>query len=152
MKKWYQQESAEVLKELKTGYNGLTTPQAEKLLEENGENVLQEQKRKSTIQVFFSQFADLLVIILIVAAMISMFSGNVESTIVIVAVIVLNAILGTVQHKKAEKSLESLKSLSSPSAKVIRDGQKIEIASKHVVAGWPDFFRMFLPMRKRKNL
>ena len=95
MKKWYQQESAEVLKELKTGYNGLTTPQAEKLLEENGENVLQEQKRKSTIQVFFSQFADLLVIILIVAAMISMFSGNVESTIVIVAVIVLNAILGT---------------------------------------------------------
>lgn len=135
MKKWYQQESAEVLKELKTGYNGLTTPQAEKLLEEKGENVLQEQKRKSTIQVFFSQFADLLVIILIVAAMISMFSGNVESTIVIVAVIVLNAILGTVQHKKAEKSLESLKSLSSPGAKVIRDGQKIEIASKHVVPG-----------------
>ncbi len=78
----------------------------------------------------FEQFKDLLVVILIAAAIISMFSGNVESTIVIVAVIILNAILGTVQHEKAQKSLESLKSLSSPSAKVIRDGQKIEIDSR----------------------
>ena len=64
-----------------------------------------------------------------------MFSGNIESTIVIFAVIIMNAILGTAQHVKAEKSLDSLKSLSSPSAKVIRDGQKIEIDSKNVVAG-----------------
>ena len=63
------------------------------------------------------------------AAVISMFSGNVESTIVIVAVIILNTILGTVQHEKAKKSLESLKSLSSPNAKVIRGGQKIEVPS-----------------------
>ena len=74
-------------------------------------------------------------IILIAAAIISMFSGNIESTIVIFAVIIMNAILGTVQHIKAEKSLESLKSLSSPSAKVIRDGQKIEIDSKKIVPG-----------------
>ena len=87
------------------------------------------------MQVFLSQFADLLVIILIIAALISMFSGNIESTIVIFAVIILNAILGTVQHVKAEKSLESLKSLSSPSAKVIRDGTKKEIDSKKVVEG-----------------
>ena len=72
---------------------------------------------------------------MIVAAIISMFSGNIESTIVIFAVIILNAILGTVQHVKAEKSLESLKSLSSPSAKVIRDDNKIEIDSKDVVKG-----------------
>jgi len=85
--------------------------------------------------VFLSQFADLLVIILIIAAIISMFSGNIESTIVIFAVIILNAILGTVQHINAEKSLDSLKSLSSPNAKVIRDGQKIEIPSKEVVEG-----------------
>ncbi|MBQ1587181.1 MAG: cation-translocating P-type ATPase, partial [Ruminococcus sp.] len=69
------------------------------------------------------------------AAIVSMFSGNIESTIVIFAVIIMNAILGTAQHVKAEKSLDSLKSLSSPSAKVIRDGQKIEIDSKNVVAG-----------------
>lgn len=76
-----------------------------------------------------------MVIILIIAAIVSMFSGSVESTIVIFAVITLNAILGTVQHVKAEKSLESLKSLSSPSAKVIRDGRKIEIDSENIVPG-----------------
>ncbi|MBQ4214399.1 MAG: cation-translocating P-type ATPase, partial [Ruminococcus sp.] len=87
------------------------------------------------LQVFLGQFADLLVLILIAAAIVSMFSGNIESTIVIFAVIIMNAILGTAQHVKAEKSLDSLKSLSSPSAKVIRDGQKIEIDSKNVVEG-----------------
>ena len=78
---------------------------------------------------------DLLVIILIIAAVISLISKNAESTIVILTVIVLNAILGTVQHKKAEKSLESLKSLSAPSAKVLRDGQKIELPSIQIVPG-----------------
>ena len=102
---------------------------------ESGENVLKEGKRKSTLQVFFEQFCDLLVVILIIAALISMVSGNVESTIVIIAVIVLNAILGTVQHAKAEKSLDSLKSLSSPSTKVMRDGHKIEVPSAQVVPG-----------------
>ena len=81
------------------------------------------------------QFADLLVVILIVAAIISMLSGNTESTIVIFAVIIMNAILGTVQHKKAEKSLDSLKSLSSPNAKVLRDGIKVEVPSKDIVPG-----------------
>ena len=81
------------------------------------------------------QFCDLLVVILIIAALISMVSGNVESTVVILAVIILNAILGTVQHAKAEKSLDSLKSLSSPNAKVLRDGQKVEIPSARVVPG-----------------
>lgn len=74
-------------------------------------------------------------IILIIAAVISMVSGNAESTVVILAVIVMNAVLGTVQHEKAEKSLNSLKSLSSPEAKVLRDGEKIEIPSAKVVPG-----------------
>lgn len=125
----------EVLSTLNTTASGLSKQQSETLLAEKGENALLEGKKKSTLQVFLSQFADLLVIILIAAAVISMFSGNAESTIVIIAVIILNAILGTVQHKKAEKSLESLKSLSSPSAKVLRDGQKVEIPSKLVVPG-----------------
>ena len=123
MKNWYQMTKEAVLKELSVDNDGLSSGKAKELLEKNGQNVLKETKRKSALQVFLSQFADLLVIILIIAAIISIFSGNLESTIVIFAVIILNAILGTVQHIKAEKSLDSLKSLSSPSAKVIRDGK-----------------------------
>ena len=91
--------------------------------------------KKTAFQVFLEQFKDLMVIILIIAAVISAFTGDLESTLVIIAVLILNAILGTVQHVKAEKSLESLKSLSSPSAKVLRNGEKIEIDSKDVVPG-----------------
>ncbi len=135
MAEWYQKTAEQTLSELGVTTDGLSREKAEELLKQHGENALAEGKKKTVLQVFLSQFADLLVIILIVAAIISMFSGNIESTIVIFAVIILNAILGTVQHVKAEKSLDSLKSLSSPSAKVIRDGQKIEIDSKKVVPG-----------------
>ena len=135
MKEWYQQTKEELLEHFRVTEHGLSGEEAGKRLAEKGENVLKEGKRKSTLQVFFEQFCDLLVVILIIAALISMVSGNVESTIVIIAVIVLNAILGTVQHAKAEKSLDSLKSLSSPSAKVMRDGHKIEVPSAQVVPG-----------------
>ena len=135
MKDFYLLTKDEVLEQFAVTMQGHSKEKAEKLLEEKGPNMLQEGKRKSTLEVFLSQFADLLVIILIVAAVISMVSGNMESTIVIFAVILMNAILGTVQHKKAEKSLDSLKSLSSPNAKVFRDGAKIEIPSRDVVPG-----------------
>lgn len=135
MRTWYQRTEEDILANLHVTKDGHTSKAAAELLETKGENVLEGGKKKSTLQVFISQFADLLVIILIVAAVISAFTGSEESTIVIIAVIILNAILGTVQHKKAEKSLDSLKSLSSPSAKVIRDRQKMEIDSKYVVPG-----------------
>ena len=115
--------------------DGLSAMEAERIRSEKGKNVLQEGKKKSIPQVFFSQFADLLVIILVIAAVISMFSGNAESTIVILSVLIMNAVLGTVQHIKAQKSLESLKQLSSPNAKVIRSGVKQEIPSVEVVPG-----------------
>ena len=97
-------------------------PEAAERLQKHGKNALAEGKKKSGLQVFLDQFKDLLVVILIIAALISMVSDNVESTVVIFAVLILNAILGTVQHFKAEKSLESLKAMSAPSAKVLRDG------------------------------
>ena len=125
----------EALKACQASEQGLTTEQAEKIRLEKGENVLLEEKKKSAFQVFLDQFKDLMVVILIGAAIISMFSGNEESTIVIFAVLVMNAVLGTVQHMKAEKSLESLKQLSAPDAKVIRDGRKQEIPAKDVVPG-----------------
>ena len=135
MKQYYLQTKDEVLKEFKTSIDGLSTKQAEENLAKYGKNALVEGKKKTAFQVFLEQFKDLMVIILIIAAVISAFTGDLESTLVIIAVLILNAILGTVQHVKAEKSLESLKSLSSPSAKVLRNGEKIEIDSKDVVPG-----------------
>ncbi|MGO5299503.1 cation-translocating P-type ATPase [Lactobacillus amylovorus] len=135
MKQYYLQTKDEVLKGFKTGSDGLSTKQAEENLAKYGKNALVEGKKKTAFQVFLEQFKDLMVIILIIAAVISAFTGDLESTLVIIAVLILNAILGTVQHVKAEKSLESLKSLSSPSAKVLRNGEKIEIDSKDVVPG-----------------
>ena len=135
MKEWYQMREDEVLEALGSDANGLSSEKAETLLKTHGENVLRETKKKSVWRVFAEQFADLLVIILIIAAIISMISGNVESTIVIFAVITMNAILGTVQHEKAEKSLASLKTLSAPTAKVLRGGVKGEIPSAQFVKG-----------------
>lgn len=134
MKEIYQMTKEEVQKRYQTEM-GLCSDEAQKRLEQYGRNQLMEQKKKSVGIVFAKQFADLLVIILMIAAVISMFSGNLESTIVILAVIVLNAVLGTVQYVKAEKSLEALKKLSSPHAKVIRDGKKQEIPSEEIVPG-----------------
>ena len=113
---------------------GLSSEQAAEIIREKGRNVLREEKKKSAFAVFMGQFADLLVVILIVAAVISMVSGNVE-TIVIFIVIIMNAVLGTVQYIKAEKSLASLKALSSPHARVLRDGRKTEISSEELVPG-----------------
>ncbi len=135
MKNWYSFTKEEMFQELGAGPDGLQKMQAQEILERVGENVLQEEEKKSTFRIFMEQFKDLLVLILIVAAVISMFSGNLESTIVILAVIILNAVLGTVQYVKAERSLASLKSLSSPCAKVVRDGEKIELPSCMVVPG-----------------
>ncbi|HJD13638.1 MAG TPA: cation-translocating P-type ATPase [Candidatus Ruminococcus avistercoris] len=128
-------DAASVLKEMDSKEEGLSRQEAKHRLQEYGENALQEGKKKSALQVFAEQFKDLLVIILLIAAVISMVSGNVESTIVIIAVLIMNAILGTVQHEKAQKSLESLKSMSAPNAKVMRDGQKVEIPAREVVPG-----------------
>lgn len=132
---YFRKTETETLQELGTTMDGLTEEKVESQREKYGNNQLEEAKKKSFLQVFFSQFRDLLVIILIIAAIISMATGNVESTLVIFCVIILNAILGTVQHFKAEKSLQSLKALSSPMAKVIRAGNRQVINSTDIVVG-----------------
>ena len=135
MKQWYKLTAEESLREMNVTTEGLAPDRVLEIRKEKGENSLLESKKKSVLQVFLEQFKDFLVVILVAAAVISSLSGNMESTVVILAVIILNAVLGTVQHEKAQKSLESLKSLSAPSAKVIRDGKKVEIPSKEVVPG-----------------
>lgn len=135
MKEYYVMSKKEVLEAVNGTAEGHSEAHAKELLQKYGPNQLQEGKKKRILEIFLSQFADLLVVILMIAAVISMLSGNIESTIVIFAVIIMNAILGTIQHKKAEKSLDSLKSLSSPNAKVLRDGIKCEVSSKDIVPG-----------------
>ena len=134
-KELYRMSKEELFMYMKADGNGLTTDAASEILEEKGHNVISESKKKSALAVFFGQFKDMLVIILIMAAVISMFSGNAESTAVIFAVIIMNAVLGTIQYVKAEKSLDSLKAMSAPHARVLRDGRKIEIPAENVVPG-----------------
>ncbi|MCL2474515.1 MAG: cation-translocating P-type ATPase [Chloroflexi bacterium] len=134
-KDFFNLSAQDTLNELAGRRQGLSIQEAAKRLQQDGPNTLSEGEKKSVIRVFFEQFKDLLVIILLIAAAISAVSKSIESCIVIVAVLILNAILGTVQHFKAEKSLESLKALSAPTAKVIRDGIKTEMAAAEIVKG-----------------
>lgn len=135
MEKFFSKPYDKVLKNFNVSKSGLTENQVKENLDKFGYNQLTEKQKQTVMQVFLSQFKDLLVIILIIAAIISAATGNLESTLVIFAVIILNAILGTVQHFKAEASLDSLKALSSPSAKVYRNGKKVEVPSKEIVPG-----------------
>ena len=122
---YYQKRISEVMKACETSENGLSHEEIIKRHQQFGYNILDEKKKENPFMIFLKQFQDLLVIILIIAAIISGMSGQIESTIVIVSVIIVNAILGTIQTLKAEKSLDSLKKLSVPKAKVIREGSFI---------------------------
>jgi Ca2+-transporting ATPase len=135
LKKFYGKSIPEVLDILKVSSKGLNDSEVEKRQQQYGYNELCEGHKKSIFQIFMEQFKDLLIVILIVAATVSIFTGNFESAMVIFAVIILNSILGTVQQVKAEKSLKSLKALSAPTAKVLRNGIQVEISSREVVVG-----------------
>ena len=120
---------------LGTDENGLTQNQAKENQKKYGKNELAEGKKKNPFILFLEQYKDFLVIILIIAAIISGVLGDIESAIVIFVVITINAILGTVQHIKAEQSLDSLKEMSAPTAKVIRDGEIKVVEGKDVTVG-----------------
>lgn len=135
MEKLWMKHNEELYHLLESDPRGLTAGEAKTRLEKYGENKLKEGKQKTVLQVFAEQFKDLLVVILIIAAIISAMTGGMEGTIVIIAVLIMNAILGTAQHFKAQKSLDSLKAMSAPNARVIRDGEKQEIAASQLVPG-----------------
>ena len=134
-KEIWQKTRVELFRDLDCGEGGLTSSQAAERQTQYGPNELQEGSKKSTFRIFLEQFADFIVIILILAAIVSAFTGELESTIVILAVITMNAILGTVQTVKATASLDSLKQMSAPTAKVLRDGQILQIPGREVTVG-----------------
>ena len=131
----WEQSRVELFQKLDCRETGLSQEDAADRLAKYGANELHAGKQKSVLQIFLGQFADFLVLILILAAVISACMGDVESMIVILAVITMNAILGTVQTVKASASLDSLKQMSAPTAKVLRDGQIVQIPGREVVPG-----------------
>ena len=135
MKKIYQQTVEEVLDRVKSRELGLTDEEVKRFREACGWNELTEGKKKSILQIFGEQYKDFLVLILIASAVISGILGDVESTAVIMIVITMNAVLGTVQTVKAEQSLQSLKKLSGPQAKVLRDGAVVLLPARELVVG-----------------
>lgn len=135
MQEYYQMTDAQVRQAVNGSADPLSDSQIQERQKKFGPNELVEEKKKSTIQIFFEQFKDFLVIILIAAAVISGILDDLESAIVILVVITINAILGTAQTIKAEQSLSSLKAMSAPEAKVSRNGNVIKIPSKEVTVG-----------------
>lgn len=135
MKQEYQMAQCEVRERINGKQESLTAQEARERQIQYGANEIVEGKRKKIWQIFLEQFQDFLVLILIVAAVVSGFLGDVESAAVILVVITLNAILGTIQTQKAEQSLQSLKNLSAPLAKVLRNGEIMQIPSREVTVG-----------------
>lgn len=132
---FYRQKKQDILNALNTSWEGLTKEQAEANREKYGVNELSEKNKKSPFVIFLEQYKDFLVIILIISAIISGALGDWESTAVIIAVITMNAVLGTVQTLKAEQSLKGLKAMSAPTAKVIRGGKIKVIPGRDVTVG-----------------
>ncbi|NLK64529.1 MAG: cation-translocating P-type ATPase [Tissierellia bacterium] len=133
---WYNKGKNEILKELNTNLSiGLSEEEAKRRIETYGKNQLEAQAKKSFLSKFAAQFADFLIIILLIAAGVSAFVGEKEDAIIILAIVVINAALGIYQEGKAEKSVEALQKLSAPNAKVVRGGNLTVIPASDIVPG-----------------
>ncbi|WP_262370122.1 cation-translocating P-type ATPase [Dictyoglomus thermophilum] len=133
---WYKLTKEEVLKELRVDpEKGLAEQEVEERRKKYGENKIPEKKSKSFINIFFSQFKEFLTIVLIIATLISFLLGEIKDAVAILIIVIINAILGSVQEYKAEKTLESLKSYVSPKANVLRDGKIIKVDIEELVPG-----------------
>ncbi|MDO8626966.1 MAG: cation-transporting P-type ATPase, partial [Candidatus Diapherotrites archaeon] len=135
MSEYYNFSPEQALKELNSSEKGLTETEAQKRLLQFGLNKLEEKKEFSAMKAFISQFTSFLVIILIVAALISLFFGDDLDAIAIFAIVILNGCLGFVQEFKANKAMEALKKMASLKTKVVRDNEIKEIDSAMVVPG-----------------
>ena len=131
----YKKEYLDVLKEVGSTINGISEEEAQNRLKKNGPNELKESDKVPIWKMFLESFKDPLVIILLIAAVVQIFLGEFVESIIIFVVVILNSVLGVTQTRKAESSLDSLKKLSSPNAKVLRDGKKKTIPVRDVVIG-----------------
>src|SRR3989338_2062926 len=135
MADWHTLASNEVFEELNTTENGISEIEAQKRLQATGYNELKEKKKTTPLTLFLNQFKSFLVLILVIAAVISYLIENIIDAALIAIIIIVNALFGFIQEFKAEKTLESLKKLSSPKAKVIRSGEQRLVDSRELVPG-----------------
>ncbi|MGM9608225.1 MAG: cation-translocating P-type ATPase [Oscillospiraceae bacterium] len=135
MKLWQSMPPAEVLSALETTADGLSSAEAAQRLERDGPNKLEEGKKKTIVGIFLSQFADFMIWVLIAAALISGFLGEWVDAAIIAIVVILNAVMGTVQESKAEAALAALQAMSAPTAKVLRDGAAVKLPAAELVVG-----------------
>ncbi len=133
--RWYRVKAEEVAEVLKTSRRGLSTGEARKRLEEYGPNELVEKKKKGPLEMFLDQFRDFMIIILIAAAVISGFIGEITDTLVIVVIVILNAVIGFVQEYRAERAMAALKRMAALTATVLRDGQPVDVPASELVPG-----------------
>lgn len=132
---WHTLPVEEILKQTESSLQGLSMELAQKKLQENGKNELQSKTKTSPLKLFLHQFADVMIVVLLAAAVISFFIGEAADTIVIVFIVVLNAVIGFIQEYRAGKAMEALQQMAAPSSKVIRNGSTTEIPSSELVAG-----------------
>jgi Ca2+-transporting ATPase len=133
--RWHQKKTEEVIEETRTSMRGLSTDEARRRLLESGPNALTEKKAKPPVMMFLDQFRDFMILILITAAIISGFIGEVSDTIAIIVIVVLNAVIGFIQEYRAEKAMAALKQMAAPSAIVLRDGKAAAVAASEIVCG-----------------
>ena len=132
----YSESIDNILNQLETdSAQGLTAAEAEQRLREIGPNSLTEEKKESFLQKLLNQFKDFMIIILIIASVISGILGEIADAIIIIAIVIINAVLGLIQEGRAEKAIEALQKMSAPHARIVRDGQQMSIEAEELVPG-----------------
>src|SRR3989338_4253289 len=133
--RWHQKSIDETIGELSTSKTGLASAEAEKRLQEYGPNELTEKKKKTALAMFLDQFKDFMIMVLIAAALISGFIGELTDTLAIIVIVVINAVIGFIQEYRAEKAMAALKKMAAPAATVLRDGHPATLPASQLVPG-----------------
>jgi Ca2+-transporting ATPase len=132
---WHLKDVKEIIEQMQSSYNGLSSEEAARRLDEYGPNELKEKKKKTSFMMFLDQFKDFMILILIAAAVISGFIGELSDTIAIIVIVVLNAVIGFIQEYRAEKAMAALKRMAAPSATAIRNGVPETVSASQLVPG-----------------
>ncbi|MDX2456355.1 MAG: calcium-translocating P-type ATPase, PMCA-type [Gammaproteobacteria bacterium] len=132
---WHGLDTDEILRDLESSADGLTTEEAKKRLAEHGQNVIPEKQQRTLLSIMLGQFTDFMIIVLLLAALISGFIGEAQDTIAILVIVLLNAIIGTIQEFRAEQAVAALRQMAAPEAQVLRDAQAVTLPAMELVPG-----------------